>query len=299
MRRARRKKRLLYETIKWLLLSIFLAIFYFPVYWLLTTSFKMPTEWLAWPPVFFPATFTLDNYKIALDPTGEVFGFLAREVITAGVIEQSVVPMMVNSLIIAGGATIVAVIVGYCAAYAISRYGTGGSFLYFFLLLTRMSPPIAFVIPLLIFFRFFGMLDSHLTLLTIYAGFTTVYGVWMLKSFIDEIPREIEEAAIMDGIPEAQIPFKVTLPLVKGGLLAASLFIFILNWSEALIALIFTCRVAVTVPVHLTKYSTAYGMMYGPIAAVSILAVIPMLALGYMVQKSLVRGFTFGAVRGA
>ena len=293
MDRAPKEKRS--KAIRYLVLyaalAVSLLIAMFPVYWIVSTSLKPMQDWLAWPPVWLPSKLEVFNYLILFapkmfDPTGA----FARNPVT---------PSIINSLIIAGASTITALVVGYLAAYAISRYGTGGNFMYFFVLLTRMTPPIAMAIPLLVFLSFLGLVDTHLGLILMYSTFTVAYVIWMMKSFIDEIPRDIEMAAMLDGYSDWAVIFKVTLPLVKGGLAASGLFTFILNWSEFLLAFTFTHTKAVTIPFQIATLSSAVsGMMYGPISAFSIIAVIPMMVVGYAIQNYLTRGLTFGAVRG-
>jgi multiple sugar transport system permease protein len=208
-------------------------------------------------------------------------------------------PAIINSLIVASGSTLLAVCIGYCAAYALSRIGTGGNFMYFFILLTRMLPPIAIAIPTVVFYSTIRMMDTHLGLILMYTVQTGAFAIWMIKSFIDEVPYEIEEAAIIDGCTNLEVVFKFTLPLVRGGVAATAFLIFILNWSEFLFALSVTHTEAITIPVQLIKYHNAVkGVMFGPIAAFSVISLIPTLIIGYVIQRYLVRGLTFGAVRG-
>jgi len=279
----------------------------FPIYWLVATSVKQHWEWTAHPPVWFPKPI-IDNYAVLF--TGDLYmrpggSYGEAGAITGGAAEtikytiQPAYPQLINSLFIAGLGSLIAIIVAYLAAYGISRYKTGGTFMYIFILTTRMFPAYGIAIPFVVIYTYLGLMDSRIALAAIYASGTFAFAVWMLRSFIDEIPIEIEEAAMIDGCTRWEVMFKVTLPLVKGGLLSAALFVFILNWGEFLLAQVFTFKNAVTAPVQLQKYFASSGYLYGPMAAQSTLTVIPVIVLAYVIQKHLIRGLTFGAIKGS
>jgi multiple sugar transport system permease protein len=185
------------------------------------------------------------------------------------------------------------------AAYAISRYTKMfGNFLPLFILSARMFPPIAVLIPLIVMYSYIGAIDSFWGLIVAYAGFTLPFSVWMMKSFIDDVPREIEEAAILEGMGNFEVFYKVTLPITKTGLFVTALFIFILNWSEFLIAVSTTYDRVQTAPIFLaTLFSSVAGTLYGPQAAMGLLIIIPTVIFGYLIQEHLARGFTFGALK--
>ncbi len=161
-----------------------------------------------------------------------------------------------------------------------------------------MFPPIAIIIPVMIMWAALRMVDTWYGLVIIYGVVTFAFVVWLMKSFFDEVPRELDEAAIVDGASYWGAFFKVVLPLAKGGIAATALFVFILNWSDFLVALFLTNRNWVTIPVFLNRLVTAEtGTQYGPKAALGVIALIPVLLFGIMIQKYLVRGLTFGAVK--
>jgi ABC-type glycerol-3-phosphate transport system permease component len=136
-------------------------------------------------------------------------------------------------------------------------------------------------------------------MILLYTATNVAFVVWMMKTFIDDIPVEVEEAAILDGCSARDIVFKVTLPMVKGGLGAAGLLVFNFTWSEFLYGLLLTYRNAMTVPVRiLSYYSGTHGLLFGPLSALSVIAVVPTVIFGYIIQRFLVVGLTFGAVRG-
>lgn len=289
--RPRRWRRLKW-TLHWLTVFVVLFAFLMPVIWLLSISFKPPPEWLSFPPTVIPREPTADNYLVLFNPelpTGTAAAMLR--------VTEPVTKSFVNSLIIVPVATLVSTVVGFLAAYGVSRYRVGGEFMPFFVLTTRMFPPVAFAVPLLVYYRWLRLIDTPVGLIVIYAGFTVAFSLWMMKGFIDAVPRHVEEAAILDGASRWRVLFTITLPLVKGGLAATALFVFILNWTEFLYALIFTSTRSITVPVQLSQYVGAVGRFYGPQAALGVIASIPVVILGYLIQRHLVTGFSFGLIR--
>ncbi len=277
---------------RWILILLVTAFFVGPVLWLLSISFKPPSEWMTYPPTLIPRAPTFDNYVVLFRPElprGAVGAMLrATEPITRA---------FLNSLLIVPCATLISVAVGFLTAYGVVRFRLGGSFMPFFVLTTRMFPPAAFAVPLLLYYRWLGLIDTHAGLIIIYSVFTLAFSLWMIKGFIEGVPRHIEEAAMLDGASRWRILFGITFPLVKGGVAATALFIFLLNWTEFLYGLIFTSRRAITLPVQLSYYVGTVGRFYGPQAAFAIIASIPVVVLGYLIQRYLVTGFTFGLIR--
>jgi ABC-type glycerol-3-phosphate transport system permease component len=175
--------------------------------------------------------------------------------------------------------------------------GPAGS-LAFSILQLRMFPPMAILIPLMIMWSTFKLIDTWYGLTVVYGVVTFAFVVWLMKSFFDDVPRELDEAAIVDGSSNWGAFFKVVLPLAKGGLASTALFVFILNWSDFLVALLLTNRNWPTIPVFLnTLVSSEIGAEHGPKAALGLLAVIPPVLFGLLIQRYLVRGLTFGAIK--
>jgi len=262
----------------------------FPVYWMISTAFKPMDEWLVFPPVWLTERPTFDNFL-------SIMGLLKGSVMNPA--QSGAGPAFFKGLFVSVSATLVSLGAGSMAAYAISRYTKMfGNFLPLFILSARMFPPIAVVIPLIVMYSYVGAIDSFWGLIVAYAGFTVPFSVWMMKSFIDDVPREIEEAAILEGMGNFEVFYKVTLPITKTGLFVTALFIFILNWSEFLIAVSTTYDRVQTAPIFLaTLFSSVAGTLYGPQAAMGLLIIIPTVIFGYLIQKDLARGFTFGALK--
>jgi multiple sugar transport system permease protein len=172
-----------------------------------------------------------------------------------------------------------------------------GNHLFFFILSTRFAPPVAFVVPLYLMVQRTGLMDTHLALILIYTSMNMSLVVWVMRGFFEAIPIEIEEAALIDGYSRLQIFRKVALPLVKPGLITTSILSAIMAWNEFLIATVMTQNSAATLPVYLAGFSGSMGLEWGPYLAVGTLAVAPIMIFTLVLQRHLVRGLTFGAVR--
>lgn len=271
-------------------LAIFMVWLIIPIVWTFSLSFKPYLEWRA--AHFWPKEPTLLNYKLLFFYEREIAGTTGGTALT-----KPMIPPLMNTLIVVGVSTIIAVIIGFFTAYGASRYNSPGPFGLYFTLLTRMVPPATFVTPVLVYYRSLNILDTHLALIVLYAAATVTYSLWIIKGFIDQIPREWEEAAILEGLSPLRAVTRVTLPLIKSALVVSGLFIFLMNYSEFLFALVLTTRNAVTLPVHLTTYVGGSGALYGAQAACGIVASIIPLIIGYVIQKHLITGLTFGMVR--
>jgi multiple sugar transport system permease protein len=272
--------------------AVLAVLFLLPVMWMVSLSFKPPAEWMAATPTLIPREPTLDNYRLLFVPEHIVGPVSAM---TRGT--RPALPAFVTSAIVAPIATLAAVSIGFFAAYAVSRFRTRANLILFLVLVTRMFPPVAFAVPLLVYFSWLGLVDTRLGLILMYSAFTVAFAVWMLKGFIDGVPVHLEEAAMLDGASRIRTLFTVTLPLVKGGVLATALFVFILQWTEFLFAFIFSSTKAITLPVQISYYVGAVGTFYGPQAALGVVSSLPVLVIGYLIYRHLVTGFTFGLVR--
>lgn len=205
---------------------------------------------------------------------------------------------LTNSVIIAGGSTIFAVVLGVLAAYAFSRFKIPGQAdLEFFILSTRMLPPVVVTIPIFLMYRQLGLFDTHLGMIILYTVFNLSLSVWLLKGFMDEIPREYEEAALVDGYSRWQAFTKIVLPQSVTGIAATTVFCMIFAWNEYAFALMLTSERARTAPPSIPSALGTGGIEWNTIAAGSLLFLIPVVVITFALRKYLLRGITFGAIR--
>ncbi len=278
--------------------ALAMLIAFFPIFWLISTSFKPYDEWAQWPPIWITDQPTLQNYRIVFAPDA-ARAFAATQ---AGSLDYKVSASawkaFGDSAIISVSATMLSVVFGTLAAWAMVRFRTGGDNYPFQFLTVRMFPPIAVVVPMVVLFSVLRLSDTYLGLIVAYTAFTLPFSIWMIRSFIEEVPPELEGAAMIGGMTRLQAFRSVTLPLIKGGILATALFIFILNWSEFLFALTLTAGQVVTITVQVANYvSASSGKLYGVQAAMGTVSTLPVIFFGYVIQRHLVRGLTFGAIK--
>lgn len=290
---TRTQKRRAAAGARYAVLTLWALIVAFPLYWTVTTSFKPSDQWFAWPPVYVPSPPTMENYHDVWLGTSS-----APEGGPYALSTQTPFRALRNSIILAFGATTLAVLYGAVIAYAVSRYRLLSETRMFQLLMLRMVPPIVIVAPLSLYYSYIGLLDSMIGLGVLYFLTSLPYAVWMTKSFIDEVPREVEQAAEILGASRWRTIFEVVLPLIRSGLVATFMFILILNWSEYLLALILSKTNVVTLPVELSKYQgSTEGRLFGRQAALSVGITLPLIFVGIAIRKHLARGFSFGMVR--
>jgi multiple sugar transport system permease protein len=271
------------RMLAYLAMALALFITIFPVYWLAVNSIKLDIDIFAVPPVWFKFSPTLKHYDAAF--IGQPFLIYA-----------------LNSLVIAVATTIVSLIFGTMAGYALARFRYPGRWRYqisFWILSTRMMPPIVTIIPLFIFFNFFSLLNTRLAVVVAYTAFNLPFVTWMMKSYFQDLPPELEEAAMVDGDTRWGAFLHVALPLARPGLAATAIFSLILAWNEFLLALILTqTERSMTLPVGISGRVTQYTTHWGEISAAGFLASVPIIIFALIVQRHLVRGLSFGAVKG-
>ncbi|MEA3334987.1 MAG: carbohydrate ABC transporter permease [Chloroflexota bacterium] len=205
---------------------------------------------------------------------------------------------LMNSVIIAGLSTLISVVLGFFAAYAFSRFTIPGeNDILFFILSTRMLPAVVVTIPLFLMYRQLGLHDTHIGMILLYTVFNLSFSVWLLKGFIDEIPREYEEAALVDGYTRMQTVFKIVLPQAMTGIAATTVFCLIFAWNEYAFALMLTSNTARTAPPSIATMLGRGGIEWSAIAAGSLGFLIPVVIVVFLLRDYLVRGVTFGAVR--
>jgi multiple sugar transport system permease protein len=292
MAMTKSNRRRLTSIVRYTVLSVWALIAFFPIYWIVSTSFKPDTQWFAWPPYYFPDPPTLANYQNVW------LGAEEYAQTQYAISSQKPLISLYNSTIIATTSTFLSVLFGSMLAYGVSRYRILSEARMFQLLMLRMIPPIVVVAPLSLYYTAVGLIDTKIGLILVYFLTTLPYAVWMTKSFIDEVPMEVEQAAEILGASRWRTVYEIVLPLIRSGLVATFLFILILTWSEYLLALIITKTQVTTLPIELSKYQgTTEGRVYGRQAALAVGITVPLMIVGLIIRKHLARGFSFGMVR--
>lgn len=280
-----------FEILRYVLIFAFIAVSLIPTLWMISMAFKPIAEWTATGQnlTWWPRNPTLDNFRF-------VFGQSSTELIVA--LERTAGRPILSSLLSASLGTLIAMVGGTMAAYGFSRFGSGAN-LPLALIQLRLFPPMAVMIPVMIMWAFLGLMDSWFGLGLIYGIVTLPFAFWLMKTFFDDMPREIEDAARVEGCSLLRVFLRVTLPMMRPALASSALFVFILNWSDYLIALLLTTRDWITIPVYMASLSSSMtGQLYGAKAALGLIAAVPPVIMGIAIQKHLVRGLTFGALKG-
>ena len=263
---------------RYVIACLLVAIFVFPVYWLFIISFKTPDEIFAFPPVWYPDNIQFANYKV-LFKDGDAW-------------------TVWNSLILAAVSTFFAMIFGTIAAYSLVRFKTGGENLGVWIISQRMMPPVAIVFPVFLLYVFFGWVDTYFGLIILYTAFSLPYVIWMMRGYIEDIPLELEDSALVDGCTRWEILWKVVLPMARSGLFATAVFTFVFAWNDFLFALVLTRTEVTTYTVQVTHYFGGQSNFWAKIAAMSVLGTIPVFVAVATMQRYLVRGISMGAVKG-
>ena len=253
-------------------------VFLFPVYWMFAVSLKTPQEIFKFPPAWYPATPQLQNFLV-LFRDGDVWSVW-------------------NSLVIASISTLIAMVFGTLCAYSIVRFRTGGENLAVWILSQRMLPPIAVVFPIFLLYAKVGWADTYHGLILLYTAFALPYVIWMMRGYLQEIPIELEESALVDGCSRWGVLRHVVVPVARSGLFATAVFAFIFSWNEFLFALVLTRTQVLTYPVQISQYFGAQSTFWAKISAMSVLGTLPVFFAVAAFQRYLVRGISLGAVKG-
>ncbi|MFZ0206346.1 MAG: carbohydrate ABC transporter permease [Roseiarcus sp.] len=264
---------------RFLVIGLFVIFVLAPLYWVVITSIKPSSDYLTVPPVWFPAQPTIVHYSAALFSYRGLQGLL-------------------NSLIVASASTVLSAAMGTMMAYSLARFNTGGQHLAFWVLSQRFLPPVAIVLPLFLLFRSWGLYDTHFGLIVAYTFMTLPLSVWMMYAYFRQLPKSLEEAALVDGLSRWQAFRMVAVPLAAPGIAATAVFVFIAVWTEFFFALILTSRYAFTLPTVFRAFLGFQGAQYGEACALATTSLVPSIILGILVQRHLVRGLTLGALRG-
>ena len=254
-----------------------------PVYWMITISLKTEIDQFASPPKWFSFTPTLEHYYDAF-------------------VTRSFGQYLLTSAIVAVVSTACALVIGTLAAYGLTRFRLPynlGRKLSLWILSTRMFPAIVTAVPLFLMMRDLRLLNTKLALIVVYTGFNLPFVVWMMRGFFAEVPRDLEEAALVDGDSRLGALVRVVLPLVTPGLAATAVFCLIVCWNEFLFALVLTqTDAAMTLPVGIAGRVTQYEIKWGVMSAAGVVAMVPILIFALAMQRYLVRGLSLGAVKG-
>ena len=276
-----RLRRQISTLILYLIIGVVLVAVAFPVYWLVVTSVKVGGDVATFPPVYIPSRISLENYTAVLQ--GENAKFLA------------------NSVIVSLSSTFLTTLMGSMAAYALAK-----TYLAFWIrravmlwiLVTRIFPPITTAIPYYVLVKNLGLADTHLALIVTYVAYGLPFVIWLMLGFFQDLPADIEKAAIVDGCSMWQRFSQVVLPLTLPGLAVTAIFAFIYAWNEFLYASILTSFTAKTLPVVISTFISDQYLRWGEMSALGSLMLLPVMIFSAATQKYLVRGLTFGAVKG-
>ena len=299
---------------KWvagILVGLYTVVTLLPLLWIISTGFKTGPDSISYPPkiIFSPS---LEGYvNLFTTRTRATPEQLATMPAPANWVEEIVRrrneviagpsrygERFLNSVIIGFGSTFLSIFLGTLAAYAFSRFRVPlKDDLMFFILSTRMMPPIAVAIPIFLMFRQLGLNDTHLGMILLYTGVNISLAVWLLKGFIDEIPREYEEAALIDGYTRFQAFRKVVLPQAATGIASTAIFCLIFAWNEYAFAVLLTSGTAQTAPPFIPTIIGVGGQDWPAVAAGATIFLLPVMIFTILLRKHLLRGITFGAVR--
>ncbi len=300
-------------TVRLIISIVITLIMLIPVAWMGMTALKSRPDATAAPPkVFFTPSvdsflslFTqrrllmaaeVDEFKKRTDLNWLDQIALERGLAIIG--PSQYVSRLMNSVIVAVTSTLASVVLGVLSAYAFSRYNIPGKDDWlFFILSTRMLPPVVVTIPIFLMYRAVGLYDTHFGLILLYTAFNLSFAVWLLKGFIDEIPKEYEEAALVDGYSRLQAFLKIVLPQSVTGIAATTVFCLIFAWNEYAFALMLTTENARTAPPHIPSVVGTGAVEWGAIAAGALGFLIPVVIITFALRKYLLRGVTFGAIR--
>lgn len=271
----------------WALTFILMVVMCVPGLWVVLTAFRPNGEVLAKPPVWIPEQFNLDNFA-------KIFGFGA---------DQLAIPVpsyFANSLIIALTSTAIALLIGMSGGYAFARYRfrfKNGMFLW--LMLSRTVPGIALSLPIFMIWSRLGLIDTKLGMIIVYVALNVPFTIWLIDGFFRQIPKEMSEAAQVDGCTRWQAFWKIEFPLAKSGIASAGIFAFLTSWNEYALASNLTRSTdSKTLPVGLMDFTAQFTIDWAGMSAMAVIIIIPALILTFLVQKHLIAGLTFGGVKG-
>ncbi len=272
-----KQRKRFWNTIQVTLILIATFIMLVPIVWIFLAAFKSHVD--------------VYQLKLFFTPTLENFGTVFDDPYRLG-------QKLWNSTIVAFVTVVFAIPVATCAAYSFSRFRlTGETTMLVMILATQFVPAVVIILPFFIMFRDIGLLDTRLGLILVNLAIVMPFAIWMIKGFIDGIPIDTEESALVDGSTRMQVIRNIVLPMAAPGIVTAAIFCFIIAWNDFLFALILTTNEAVTLPVGLALFKAEEGDLWNLLAAAGIIIMVPMFVLALIIQKHFVQGMTMGAVR--
>ena len=258
----------------------FLLAWAFPIFWSVLNSFKTDLDVLAYPP------------KLTFTPTIAAY----RDVLFGS---ESILPNLVSSIVISVGTTIITMLMAVPAAYALARLRFPGKKVAgFYVLETQMLPPVGIIIPYFLVLRNIGWIDTYQGIILIYLSFSLPFAIWLLVSYFEDIPFEMEEAAYLDGASRLRTLWRIIMPQARGGIAVTIVFVFLNAWNEFLFAVVLSGNTVRPVTVAMFNFVSVEQTLWAKLAAVSVLAMLPVVVLGVVAQKHIVKGLTVGAVKG-
>jgi len=264
----------------WIITAVVLFVVVGPLAWIYLTAFKSAND-----------IFTTDVRKLVFfKPTMENFHRLFSD--------YPFWNNFLNTIIVSAISTVLVLLVSVPAAYSFARWNTGQGHLLFTTISTRMFPAVVAAIPFFMMYRKVGLLDTHLGLILLYTYFNTSFATFLLYGFFKDIPEELEYAAMVDGYSRVDIFRKIVLPLARPGIVVTTVFCLIWSWNEFLYAFLFTRSTARTVTVLISSFWGSIEVQYGPMAAGAAIVILPTLFVAWFMQRYIIRGLTFGAVKG-
>ena len=274
---SNRRTRRFWEAVRAALVVIVALVMMVPIAWIALAAFKQHVDVYQLKLLFRP---TLENFALVFDSPYH----LGRK--------------LLNSTVVSFVTVAVAIPIATAAAYSFSRFRMRGERAMFVMILaTQFVPAVVIVLPFFLLFRDLGILDTRLGLILVNLSIVTPFALWMIKGFIDGIPRDTEEAALVDGSSRLQVIRNIVLPMAAPGIVTAAIFCFIIAWNDFLFALILTTNKAVTLTVGLALFQAEEGDLWNLLAAAGIIIMVPMFVLALVIQKHFVQGMTMGAVR--
>jgi len=275
------------SILTWVLTFLLMLVICVPGLWVILTSFRPNGEVLSKPAIWIPEDLSLDNFA-------KIFGFGA---------EQIAIPVLAyfsNSFIIAITSTVIALLIGMSGGYAFARFRfkfKGGLFLG--LMLSRTVPGIALSLPVFMIWSRIGLIDSKMGMILVYVALNIPFTIWLIDGFFRQIPKEMSEAAQIDGCTRWQAFWKIEFPLAKSGIASAGIFAFLTSWNEyALASQLTRSTDSKTLPVGLMDFTAQFTIDWAGMSAMAVIIIIPALILTFLVQKHLIVGLTFGGVKG-